>query len=142
MKQTATTTTIGALAKNAGVGIETVRFYERKGLLPKPARLDSGYRFYTEQDAKRIRFIKRAQELGFTLREVKELLGLRVNAKAKCEHVKERTDHKIVEIDGKIKDLRRMLRSLKVLSEACGCGSASTTECPILDCFETGGRCK
>lgn len=140
MKQTATT--IGALAKKAGVGIETVRFYERKGLLPKPARLASGYRQYTDQDAKRIRFIKRAQELGFTLREVKDLLGLRVNAKAKCEDVKGRTDHKIVEIEGKIKDLKRMLRSLKELSDACGCGNASTTECPILDCFETGGRCK
>ena len=127
MKQTIALT-VGSLAKQAGVGIETVRFYERRGLLPKPARLSSGYRQYSEQDARRIRFIKRAQELGFTLDEVKELLDLRINPKAKCEDVKQRTDCKIAEIKDKIRDRQRMMGSLNELSEACNCRSARKNE--------------
>ena len=127
--------TIGKVAKQAGVGIETLRFYERKGLIQEPARLDSGYRQYEPDMPKRIRFIKRAQDLGFTLKEVKELLGLRINPKAPCITVKGRAEAKIEEIELKVRDLNRMKRSLKKLAAVCS-GKGSTSACPILDSFE------
>ncbi|MBI2607188.1 MAG: heavy metal-responsive transcriptional regulator [Deltaproteobacteria bacterium] len=133
--------TASTLAKHAGVGIESIRFYERKGLLPRPTRSQSGYRQYGGEDARRVRFIKRAQALGFTLNEIKELLALRINSRAKCSDVKKRTDGKIAEIQAKVKDLRKMMRSLKNLSDACGCEDAPTSQCPILDCFEEEGSC-
>jgi MerR family mercuric resistance operon transcriptional regulator len=128
--------TASALAKNAGIGVESIRFYEKKGLLPRPVRTSSGYRQYSNEDARRIRFIKRAQALGFTLNEVKELLTLRVSHRAKCADVKKRTDAKLAEVEAKMKDLRKITRSLKRLSNACACQDAPTSECPILDCFE------
>ncbi len=133
--------TASVLAKNADVGVESIRFYERKGLLPRPARTPSGYRQYSPEDARRVRFIKRAQALGFTLHEVQELLGLRVSSRARCADVKKRADDKIAEIEVKVKDLRKMMRSLKNLSDACACRDAPTSECPILDCFEEQGSC-
>ena len=78
---------IGKVARRAGVGVETIRFYERQGLLTAPIRKDSGYRSYPEHVLGRIRFIKRAKELGFSLREIKELLELRRNSSAPCEDV-------------------------------------------------------
>ncbi len=87
--------TIGQLAKSAGVGVETVRFYERKGLLAEPNRRPSGYRQYDEEVVNRLRFIKRAKELGFTLAEIKELLSLRRNPTTTCADVKRRSEEKI-----------------------------------------------
>lgn len=139
MKQ-AGTLTIGSLAKQAGVGTQTIRFYERKGLLRQPARRPSGYRQYSREEAKRIRFIRRAQELGFTLSEIKDFLELRISARATCRDVKARTDQKLDEIESKIQDLKRMQRSLKKLSVSCtGSVKTSTSGCPILDCFEGKG---
>ena len=131
--------TIGKLAKKAGVKIDTVRFYERKGLIKQPSNT-SGYRKYPLEDAIKIRFIKRTQELGFTLKEAKELLELKVSKTAKCSTVKEKTELKISEVELKIKDLRRIRKTLKNLSEACGRKNLSTTECPILESFEKGIR--
>lgn len=128
--------TASVLAKNAGVGVESIRFYEKKGLLPRPSRTQSGYRQYSSDDARRVRFIKRAQALGFTLSEIKELLALRVSSRAKCADVKKKADLKVAEIQTKVSDLQRMLRSLKALSDACGCQEAPTSQCPILGCFE------
>ena len=132
--------TIGKLAKQAGVGIQTVRFYERQGLIQKPPKR-GGFHYYSSEDAKRIRFIKRAQEVGFTLREVQELLDLRIQSTATCGDVKHKTDEKITEVEAKIRDLHRIKRSLKQLSEACVRQEASASQCPVLDRFEDGRHC-
>lgn len=131
----------GQLAKAAGVGIEAVRFYETKGLIPVPKRTESGYRQYAASDVTRIRFVKRAQELGFSLREIKELLALNANSRTTCADIQKKADRKLLEVEAKIRDLRRMRQSLKELSESCGEGKRAAAECRILECFETGWRC-
>jgi MerR family mercuric resistance operon transcriptional regulator len=133
--------TIGQLARAAGVGVETVRFNERKGLLKRPSA-QQGYRTYTDDDARRIRFIKRAQALGFTLREIKELFALHPDARfISCAGVKRHTDAKLQEVERKIRDLQRMKRALKELSEACGNGKKAVAQCRISDCFEPDDTC-
>ena len=100
-----TTLTIGTVARRAGVGVETIRFYERKKLLPEPARDPSnGYRRYTESAVSRLKFIGRAKELGFTLRETRELLELR-GGPATCGTVRSRAEDKIADVRRKIRDL-------------------------------------
>lgn len=130
--------TIGQLAKQAGVNLETVRFYERKGLLPDPPRRASGYRQYPVDMVHRILFIKQAQELGFTLKEAGELLALRVDSKGKCSEVKERAEAKIADIEGKITSLQRMRKALLQLTQSCR-GMAPIQECPILDAMVQKG---
>jgi Hg(II)-responsive transcriptional regulator len=127
--------TIGQVARRSGVGIETVRFYEREGLLAKPARSSSGYRQFDEKVIARLRFIQRAKELGFTLNEIKELLSLRVDAATSCEDVRARAEAKIVNIDDKIETLRRMKKALVRLTQECG-ERSSDSACPILDALE------
>lgn len=127
--------TIGQIARRAGVGIETVRFYERQGLLDEPPRGDSGYRQYEEAVIDQLRFIRRAKELGFTLKEIKELLDLRVDSATPCGEVKKRAEAKIVDIESKIRTLQRMKRSLVKLTKACS-GEGRTAECSILDALE------
>ncbi len=124
--------TIGEVAKLSGIGLETVRFYERQGLIAEPPRTDSGYRQYPKDVLARIRFIRRAKELGFTLREIIELLALRVDTDMSCADVKRRTEEKITVIKEKIGDLRKILKALKVLEASCS-GTGPTSECPILD---------
>jgi MerR family mercuric resistance operon transcriptional regulator len=123
--------TIGQLAQRAEVGVETIRFYEREGLIPEPPRRPSGYRDYPLDTVARIVFIRRAKDLGFTLKEVNELLELRVRPRRNCAHVKRSADSKIADIDDKIASLRRMRRALKNLTKACE-ERTPTTECPIL----------
>lgn len=135
-----TSLSIGGLAKRAGVGVETIRFYERQGLIKRPQKQSSGFRKYDSENARQIRFIKRAQELGFTLKEVKELLGLKVSAIGTCGEIKKRADLKLSEIDKKIADLKRMKRSLKDLSGHCSGGKAPLSDCPILDAFDSKER--
>ena len=127
--------TIGQLAKIAGVGVETVRFYERKGLLAEPNRRPSGYRQYGEEVVNRLRFIKRAKELGFTLNEIKELLSLRLDPTTTCADVKERAEEKIDDIEAKIRTLRRMKNALVKVTKACS-GRGGTSECPILEALD------
>lgn len=129
------TLTIGQLAKRAGVGVETVRFYERKGLLQEPERRASGYREYEESAVDRLRFIRRAKERGFTLDEIHELLSLRVDPKTTCADVKHRTQAKITEINGKMESLQRMKTALEKLAHECQ-GRGKTSECPILDALD------
>jgi len=129
------TLTIGQLAKKTQVNVETVRYYERRELLPEPPRRDSGYRIYSNDDVKRIQFIKSAKELGFTLTEILELFSLRVDPDTSCEDVKELADTKISDIEKKIEDLGRMKQALTKLSIACH-GKGPTGECPILDALE------
>jgi Zn(II)-responsive transcriptional regulator len=131
----------GELAKSAGVGIEAVRFYEKKGLLPKARRSGAGYREFTDEDVSRIQFVKRAQELGFSLREIKELMDLNANTRVTCSDMRGRADMKIQEIETKIEDLKKMRRSLKRLAEACGESKKAAAQCQIMNCFETGWRC-
>lgn len=124
--------TIGQLAGRAGVGVETVRFYEREGLLDEPARRESGYRQYTENVVHRLRFIRRAKELGFTLNEIKELLSLRLDPSTTCADVKSRAEAKIKDVDEKLRTLQRMKRALARLTKSCA-GRGPISECPILD---------
>ncbi len=128
--------TIGRLAEDAGVGVETIRFYERKGLVQKPKLGRTSFREYAKEDVARVKFVKRAQELGFTLREVKELLALEKNSRVRCSDLKDRVDAKLTEVDAKIEDLRQMKAALKKLSSACDVGAASVKECRISDSFE------
>ena len=127
--------TIGKLAKQAGVGIETIRFYEREGVISEPSRTQSNYRIYQDEDVARLRFIKRAKELGFTLREIKELLFLRHDPAATKEDVRNRTEEKIHTIESKISDLNKILSALKKLVEHCD-GHGPASECPIIEALE------
>ncbi|MBI2897941.1 MAG: heavy metal-responsive transcriptional regulator [Deltaproteobacteria bacterium] len=127
--------TIGQVANAAGVGVETVRFYEREGLLAKPPRRPSGYRQYPPVAVRRIRFIKRAKDLGFTLGEIRELLALRVDPRTTCGDVRDRAEAKIADIDGKLLALQRMRAALVDLTKACS-GRGPTSECPILDALD------
>ena len=123
---------IGEVANQSEVGIETIRYYEREGLLAEPRRKPSGYRQYNESVVTRLQFIRRSKELGFTLAEIKELLGLWFEADTKCEHVRQRAGQKITDIDEKIRSLQKMKRSLKkVISECESRGSIG--DCPLLE---------
>jgi MerR family mercuric resistance operon transcriptional regulator len=134
--------TIGQVARRAGVGIETVRFYERQGLLSRPARSpSSGYRLYEEEVLARLQFILRAKELGFTLNEIKELLSLRVDPGTACEDMKARAEVKIAHIQEKIATLRRMRTALLRLRRAC-CEAGGGAECPALDALDGRPRSK
>ncbi len=123
--------TIGSVAKLAEVNIETMRYYERRGLVPRPLRSQSNYRLYSEETVRRVRFIKRAQELGFTLKEIKELLALRVTPNAKGADVRRRVKGKIEDIDSRIATLQAMRDSLRTLARKCS-GKGSISSCPIL----------
>ena len=127
--------TIGQVAKHAGVGVETVRFYERQRLLEEPPRTASRYRQYPPEAIARIQFIKRAKELGFSLKEVNELLSLRVDPETTCGEVKTQAEAKMTDIEGKIRDLVRMQKALATLVAACS-GRGSTSQCPILGALE------
>ena len=122
--------TIGRMARYAGVGVDTVRFYERRGLLPEPARTPSGYRLYTRQTTERMRFIRRAKALGFTLDEIKSLLELQDLGGEKSV-VKALTRRKLSQIDSKIKDLSRIREVLSELERECS-GSGDVSGCPII----------
>ena len=131
--------TIGEIARRAGIGIETVRFYERQGLLAEPARKESGYRQYTEDVVARLRFIRRAKDLGFSLREIKELLALRVDPDTTCAEVRKRAEEKVIDVEAKIEALMKIRKALKKLMAACT-GRGPTSECPILDALDTEGE--
>jgi MerR family copper efflux transcriptional regulator len=130
--------TTGQLARQAGVGVETVRFYEREGLLEAPARRESGYRQFSEDEVLRLRFIRRAKDLGFSLKEIKELLSLRRDEGTTCAYVKERVEAKITDIEAKIASLRQMKAALAKVSKQCT-GRGPTSECPILEALQ--GKC-
>lgn len=126
---------IGKLAEAAAVGVETIRYYERSGLLPKPERQDSGYREYTRDHLLRLRFIKKAKGLGFTLAEIKDLLSLGLEPRVSCAIVRERTVHKMQDIETKIRTLESMQGALAELVRACD-GSGTVSKCPILQMLE------
>ena len=127
--------TSGQLAWAAGVNIETLRFYERKRLLPEPQRSRGGFRLYSEDDLKRLRFIGMAKQHGFTLGEIKELLDLRVDSRTSCDEVREIAEEKLAVIEQKLRELRQIKKALQYLVESCH-RTGTTGNCPILEAFE------
>lgn len=124
------------VAARAGVNPQTLRYYERRGLLPTPPRTPAGYRAYPAGTVRVIRFVKRAQELGFSLDEINRLLHLAHNGPAACHTVRALAQTKVAELDAKIADLRRMRRSLARLTDTCA-QAHPDTECPLLDAIHT-----
>ena len=127
--------TRGELARRCGVNFETVRYYEARGLIPKPARTASNYRVYDQEAVRRVHFVKRAQDLGFTLEEIRELLSLRAAPRARCAEVYARAEAKLADIDAKLRSLRSMRRALAKLMDECK-GGTGTSDCPILETLE------
>ena len=122
---------IGEVAKRSNIGIETIRYYEREGLLLDPERRPSGYRQYDESTVERLEYIRGAKELGFTLAEIRELLDLSFAAHAGCAHIRQRAEAKVADIKEKIRSLQRMNRSLGKIVERCR-GKNSTEDCPLV----------
>ncbi len=127
--------TIGQVAAAADVNIQTIRYYERRGLVVAPRRSPAGYRQYGEEAVARLRFIKRSQELGFSLAEVRELLSLRIRHGSACDVIEQRTRKKIDVVEDKIRELGRLKRTLEKLVAACAMRQP-TEECPILNALE------
>ncbi|MGH9893319.1 MAG: MerR family transcriptional regulator [bacterium] len=127
---------VGDVAKQAGVNLQTIHYYERRGLLPKPPRTGSNYRAYPEDAVLRVRFVKRAQELGFTLKEIKELLSLRATPRTRCSDVRERAEAKVQNIDDKVRTLQAMRKALTKLIGECS-GKGPVTQCPILEALDS-----
>jgi MerR family copper efflux transcriptional regulator len=135
------TLTTGQLAQKSGVGVETIRFYERKGLLREPPRRESGYRIYTEDAVARVRFIRRAKELGFTLTEIMELLALQAENDATCADVRKRAEANVSKIDRQITALKSIRKDLVRLTQQC-VEDHPRSQCPILQSLneETDAR--
>ena len=131
--------TIGKLAKQMGIGVETLRYYERRGLVEPQSRTSSGYRMYDNDARRRLRFIRRAQTLGFSLDEVSELLSLSDRPSESAEEVKRLAREKIEDIEMRIRDLERMKTALSELEEQCPGHAGTTAECPILAALNLGG---
>lgn len=127
---------IGELAERGKVNLQTIRYYERESLLPEPPRLVSGYRDYQDSAVRRVRFIKRAQEIGFSLAEIRELLSLRIDTHRESAVVRSLAQAKIAEIEGKIRTLKAMKRALHRLTERCS-GRGPASECPILESIDS-----
>ena len=123
--------TIGAIAKRVGVAIDTIRYYEREGLLPQPARHASGYRSYDDSAIAQLLFIRRAKSLGFTLDEIRDLLALSADRQRGVRAVKQRALQRLAAIDTRIAELQRVRDGLEQLVEACP-GHGAPEQCPIL----------
>lgn len=130
---------IGQLAKSVGVNIETIRYYERMNLLGPTSRLPSGYRLYDGNSQRRLRFIKNAQTLGFTLHEIEELLHLRVTTTARCGDVQQKAQVKLAHVKARVRDLQALARALEGLIQSCRAGQP-TYHCPILNMLERTER--
>jgi len=130
--------TIGQLAGEMGLAAETLRYYERRGLVTPSARSDSGYRLYGDGARERLRFIRRAQALGFSLDQVAELLALSDSPEADAGAVKALTEERIADIEARIRDLEHLRDGLRALSEQCP-GHGSTADCPILGALNRDG---
>lgn len=128
--------TIGAVAKRVGVAIDTIRYYEREGLLPEPQRRASGYRSYGEGAIAQLRFIRRAKHLGFTLEEIRELLALSADRQRGVKAVKKRAQQRLAAIEQRILELQRVRDGLAQLVASCP-GHGAPEECPILRALNT-----
>ena len=121
----------GEIAKRSRVNSETIRYYEKIGIMPKPPRSEAGYRLYDGEHYQRLLFIRRSRELGFTLEEIRGLLDLVGEGEYTCAEVRDRTSEHLVEVEAKIRDLKRIQRSLKAMVATCSDGSMP--DCPIVD---------
>jgi Hg(II)-responsive transcriptional regulator len=128
--------TIGEVAKQAHVHIETLRYYERTGLIASPPRSESNYRLYPQETVRRVQFIKRAQALGFSLKDITALLALRATPDTPCADMRTRALDKIIAIEEKIRALHAMKHALAQLVAACS-GQGAITDCPILASLDT-----
>jgi MerR family copper efflux transcriptional regulator len=135
MKTNEAVLTRGKLAQATGVHIETIRFYEKKGILTQPERSAAGYRQYDGNSVKQIHFIQRAQDLGFTLTEISELLKLRDTPERSSGEVRKMAQEKIAVIDDKIRDLRAMRKALQKVTQECD-GKTALSCCPIMAAME------
>ena len=126
---------IGQVANAAGVNVQTLRYYERVGLVPPPKRSRAGYRLYTDETVRMVTFVKRAQELGFTLKEIKELLKFRTAGLQKREAVRSAAEAKVADIDARIEDLTAIRAALASLLKSCSC-QGTKPACPILEALE------
>jgi Hg(II)-responsive transcriptional regulator len=129
--------TVGELAKKANVNVETIRYYERRRIMPRPMRTRAGYRIYPDDAVQRLRFVKRAQELGFSLKEIQELLNLRVAPGTTSRDIRQRAETKISDIKKKIQSLRAIKKTLAKITNACS-GCEPLSECPILESLDDG----
>ena len=128
---------IGQLAKTVNIEIQTLRYYESQGLLPEPLRLANGYRNYPESTIASLRFIKKAKLVGFTLKEIKELLAIQVTKdEHTCQEVKSFTQLKLQEISNKINELLEIKSALKKIHASCCGGNETATHCSILSALE------
>lgn len=130
-----TTYKIGEVARRADVNKDTVRYYEERELIPKPDRRRSGYRIFTQRHIDQIKFIKRAQQLGFTLKEIKELLELRMDEETSCSEIKKEAQAKYQDVSKKIEDLQRIKETLTDLIDSCS-EEGPAGDCPILEALE------
>ena len=128
---------IGEVAREAGLGVHAVRFYEREGLLPEPRRKASGYRDYPPEVVPRLRFIRRAKELGFSLAEILTLLELEADSNASAGEVKQIAESTLEDVERRVKALQRMRRELRKLVDGCS-GKGSVSECSILSALAEG----
>jgi Hg(II)-responsive transcriptional regulator len=122
---------IGEVARRSNLGIETIRYYEREGLLLKPERRPSGYRQYDESTVERLKYIRQAKELGFTLAEIRELLELSPVNQAGCDHIRQRAEAKVADIEEKIRSLQQMKRALGKIVDRCR-AKDSEDDCPLV----------
>ena len=125
----------GSLAKRSNVNAETIRYYEKITLLPEPERSEGGHRIYKDADLRRLCFIKRCREIGFSLEEIRELLSLVDGQLVSCERVKHIADNHLLDIAAKIADLKKMQRTLNTLTASCSGGDVP--ECPIIEALQT-----
>ncbi|AYC31768.1 MerR family transcriptional regulator [Pseudomonas cavernae] len=130
--------TISALSRESGVNLETIRFYERSGLLPEPQRSASGYRHYAEADVRRLRFIRRGRELGFSLEEIKALLALADQPQSPCDQADRLAQQHLSSIEARIRDLQAMQAELRKIA---GCHSAHAEHCRLLEALDSRSCC-
>ena len=131
--------TIGELAKKGEVHLETIRYYEREGLMPPPPRKPSGHRVYSPSAVRRLRFIKRAQDLGFSLAEIKELLALKLHPDQLCTDAVKRIEVKLHDVKEKLRQLRAIERILTRMKNSCD-GNRHVSDCAILESLERRER--
>ncbi|MBE9516508.1 MAG: MerR family DNA-binding transcriptional regulator [Proteobacteria bacterium] len=131
--------TIGQVARQADISVETIRFYEQKGLIPKADRTESGYRQYQTATINLLKFIQRAKGVGFTLNDISDLLTLRADPDSCCADIMVRAKIKLEEIDNKIIELTRIRDSLQDMTSNCN-GNDDVSDCPIIESFENTGQ--
>jgi DNA-binding transcriptional MerR regulator len=129
---------IGDLAAQTNVSTQTIRFYERRGLLKRPPRTPAGYRDYPKDAVRLIEFIRRSQELGYGLQEIGELLRLRDQRSGNGKQVRALAEKKLRSIDEKLRALQRMRREIRKILDSCGCGAEHLPDCPLLEKLEQG----